>query len=390
MRKQLPKLALVALGMLGAFDATRAADKDVARTEAELKEVRREIDRIREQVTRDALRRDQLAKDLQSAEQTVGGVRAELDRLRAARAAAAAQRAQLTRQQQAQQRTLANERASLAAQIRAASLIGREEPLKLLLNQSDPALVGRMFTYYSYFGRARADQIAAIETQVAALAETGAALALEDERLAALEREQRTELARLKSARDERGKALASLTRESRSRERRLARLQRQQTGLDQLLQQLRRAMQRMDKFPTDSKDAFAKLQGKLAWPTGGRVVARYGETRAGGLKWDGMLLAGEAGAPVRAVYHGRIVYADWLPGLGLLTIIDHGDGYMSLYGHNQRLFKGVGERVTAGDTIATVGDTGGRARAELYFEIRKAGRPVDPRKWFSAPAPGR
>ncbi len=389
MRNHLAKFALVSLGMLGALDVTWAADKDVAKTEAELKEVRREIDRIREQVTRDALRRDQLAKDLQSAEQTVGGVRAELDRLRAARAAGAAKRAELAKLQQTQRQALASERQSLAAQIRAASLIGREEPLKLLLNQSDPALVGRMFTYYSYFGRARAGQIAAIETQVAALAKTDAALALEDEQLAALEREQRTELARLKSARDDRGKALASLTSESRSRERQLARLQRQQSGLDKLLKELRRAMQRMESFPTDSKDAFARLQGKLTWPASGRVVARYGETRAGGLKWDGMLLAGEAGAPVRAVYHGRIVYADWLPGLGLLTIIDHGDGYMSLYGHNQRLFKDVGERVTAGDTIATVGDTGGRSRPELYFEIRKAGRPVDPRKWFSKPAPG-
>jgi murein hydrolase activator len=193
----------------------------------------------------------------------------------------------------------------------------------------------------------------------------------------------------LQAARDERGKVLAALNTESKSRQRELARLKTQQTSLERVLREIRRAMERMEKFPVDSKDAFAKLRGKLAWPAGGRVVARYGQTRAGGIKWDGMLLAGQQGAPVRAVYHGRIVYADWLPGLGLLTIIDHGEGYLSLYGHNERLYKTVGERVRAGDQVASVGDTGGRAQPELYFEIRKGGRPVDPRPWFRSAAPG-
>jgi septal ring factor EnvC (AmiA/AmiB activator) len=119
-----------------------------------------------------------------------------------------------------------------------------------------------------------------------------------------------------------------------------------------------------------------------------GKVMASFGQTRAGGLKWDGVLLAGAQGAPVRAIYHGRVVYADWLSGLGLLTIIDHGDGYLSLYGHNERLFKEVGERVTAGDTIATVGDSGGRPTPGLYFEIRKGGHPIDPRPWFKSASP--
>jgi septal ring factor EnvC (AmiA/AmiB activator) len=182
---------------------------------------------------------------------------------------------------------------------------------------------------------------------------------------------------------------LASLSADAKSRQRELERLKRQQDGLERLVRELRRALERIEKFPTDSRDAFARLRGKLVWPAAGRVVARFGQVRAGGVKWDGMLLAGQQGAPVRAVYHGRVVYADWLPGLGLLTIVDHGDGYLSLYGHNERLYKAVGERVTAGDAIAAVGDTGGRPRPELYFEIRKGGRPVDPRPWFRSAAPG-
>jgi murein hydrolase activator len=143
-----------------------------------------------------------------------------------------------------------------------------------------------------------------------------------------------------------------------------------------------------MEKYPVQGNDAFAHLRGKLGWPVTGHVVARFGETRAGGVKWDGVLVATERGAPVRAVYQGRIIYADWLPGLGLLTIVAHGDGYMSLYGHNERLYKAVGERVAAGDAIASAGDSGGSSRPELYFEIRKGGKPVDPRPWFKAGEP--
>jgi septal ring factor EnvC (AmiA/AmiB activator) len=192
----------------------------------------------------------------------------------------------------------------------------------------------------------------------------------------------------MQSARERRGRVLVSLETESKNRSRELARLKDQQGGLEKLVRELRRALERIDKFPTDSKDAFAKLRGKLAWPVAGKLLASFGQNRAGGVKWDGVLVSGSQGAAVRAVYHGRVVYADWLSGLGLLTIIDHGDGYLSLYGHNERLYKEVGERVTAGDTIATVGDSGGRSTPALYFEIRKAGRPVDPRPWFKNASP--
>jgi murein hydrolase activator len=178
---------------------------------------------------------------------------------------------------------------------------------------------------------------------------------------------------------------LASLEAESHTRAESLERLRSQQAGLEKLLKELREALQ---KFPVDTNDAFARLRGKLAWPVNGKVVARFGETRAGGVKWDGVLVATERGSPVRAVYQGRVIYADWLPGLGLLTIVDHGDGYMSLYGHNERLYKGVGEQVAAGDAIASAGDSGGTTRPELYFEIRKGGRPVDPRPWFKESTP--
>jgi len=365
-----------------------AQEANPAKAEADLKAVRSQIDKVRAEMERDAGKRDKLAREIEESEKTVSGARGELEKLRRERAEHTARRAELAGQKRKEESALAQDRAALAGQIRAAHMIGQEEPLKLLLNQRDPAEAGRVFTYYQYFGRARASQIAAINGHIAELNTLDADLAQEEQRLTSLEEQQRGEVVKLQSARDRRGRALASLETESKNRARELDRLKDQQGGLEKLVRELRRALERIEKFPTDSKDAFAKLRGKLAWPANGKLLAAFGQTRAGGVKWDGVLVSAEQGSPVRAVYHGRVVYADWLSGLGLLTIIDHGDGYLSLYGHNERLYKEVGERVTAGDTIASVGDSGGRSTPALYFEIRKAGRPIDPRPWFKNAAP--
>lgn len=372
-----------------AFEAgTFAQQPSPAKAEAELKAIRSQIEKVRAEMARDAGRRDKLTRELEESEKSVGSARGELERLRRDRAAHGAKRAELAAQRRAEEAALAGDRAALAGQIRAASMIGSREPLKLLLTQRDPGQADRMLVYYQYFGRARAGQIAAIDAHLAELASLDEQLASEEQRLVALEEQRRGELERLQGARERRGRALVSLEAESKNRAKQLERLRDEQGGLEKLVRELRRALERIDRFPTDSKDAFARLRGKLAWPVDGRLVAAFGQTRAGGMKWDGVLVAGSQGAPVRAVYHGRVVYADWLSGLGLLAIIDHGDGYLSLYGHNERLYKDVGERVTAGDTIATVGDSGGRSRPELYFEIRKGGKPIDPRPWFRSPGP--
>ena len=381
-------LAAVLLAVL-AFPAARApaadAPQDTHQTEAQLKALKAEIERVSGQVTRDQVERDRLSKALKSAELSVSEVRASLDKVRKDRADRAAKRAALAEERRGHESDLARERESLASQLRAAYLIGREEPLKLLLNQKDPSRAGRMFAYYSYFGHARAEQINRITATLARIGELDGELGAEDEMLAQLEEQRRAELERLDTARAKRGLVLASLQAESRSRSESLERMKRQQSGLEKLLRELKRAM---EQFPADTATAFGRMRGKLAWPVDGRIVARFGESRAGGVKWDGVLVATERGAPVHAVSPGRVVYADWLPGLGLLTIIDHGEGYLSLYGHNDRLYKAVGEKVAAGEPVAAAGDSGGRARPELYFEIRKAGKPVDPQPWFKSGAP--
>lgn len=386
-----PALMAVLFVVLGCCAAGLVAaqgghpEADARKTEAQLQAVKTEIERITRKVRDDQVERDRLTRELRAAELSVGKAREGLDEVRHDRAQTASRRAALAQDRRTRETDLAQNRGALEAQLRAAWLIGREEPLKLLLNQKDPERAGRMFVYYSYFGRARAQQIQHIENDVEAISQLDGQLQSEDARLAQLEEQQRAQLDDLEAARTRRSEVLASVTAESNTRAQSLERLRSQQSGLEKLLAELRRAIEQL---PVNPNDAFARLRGKLAWPVSGKLVARFGEQRAGGVKWDGVLVATERGAPVRAVYRGRVIYADWLPGLGLLTILDHGDGYMSLYGHNERLYKAVGERVNAGDTLGAAGDSGGSSRPELYFEIRKGGKPVDPRPWFKAVEP--
>ena len=380
-------LAVAPLAAAPVFAAPAAAARpdDARKAEQQLQAVKAEIERVTREVSAEQVERDRLTRKLRGAELAVAHARDALADIRHERAEDAARRAALAAEKRSREAQLEENRAALAGQMRAAYLIGRQEPFKLLLNQKDPALAGRMFAYYSYFGRARAGQIRLIEDDVRRLAELDAELEAADAKLAELEKAQRAQLTDLEQARARRSQVLVSLEVQSRSRAQNLERLRAQQSGLEKLVRELRAAMER---FPVEGNDAFTRLRGKLAWPVSGHLVARYGDARAGGVRWDGVLVATERGAPVKAVCQGRVIYADWLPGLGLLAIVDHGDGYLSLYGHNERLYKAAGEQVAAGDTIAAAGDSGGSPRPELYFEIRKGGKPVDPRPWFKAPDP--
>lgn len=371
--------------MISAVLLSSAVAQDAARAEAELRQLRTEIERIRGQVAKDAAERDRLTRALRTAETAANRARGELDRLRGERRTREQRRADLADQKRQREEELARERAELSAQIRAAYLIGRDEPLKMFLNQEDPSRAERMFSYYGYFGRARAEQLSAIEENLREIVALDASLETERERILRLEQEQKDEVSRLDKARAERGQVLASLTAEARARTASLQRLQREQAALEKLLRELRRVA---PQFPSDSRSPFAGMRGKLTWPTTGRLEARFGQTRAGTVKWDGVVIAASRGTPVKSIYRGRVVYADWLAGLGLLMIIDHGGGFLSLYGHNEQLFRAVGDQVAAGDTIAGVGDSGGRAQPGLYFEIRQAARPLDPAPWFKDKQP--
>jgi septal ring factor EnvC (AmiA/AmiB activator) len=370
-----------------ATEPRAAQPRDAARAEADLNRLRGEIERIRGQIARDAAERDRLARSLRQAEQAAAAARTELDKLRDERAERERRRDGLAGERRGREAELSRTREALAAQARAAHVLGREDPLRMLLDQGDPAQADRLLAYHAFFGRARADQVARIDAAVREIERLDAEVAEEQRRIVKLEERQSSEVGRLDKARSERGEVLAALTAESKARAAALQRMQREQEALERLLRELRRAAA-AQQFPSDGKSPFAALRGKLGWPTTGRVTARFGERRAGALKWDGVMIAADRGTPVRAVHRGRVVYADWLAGLGLLLIIDHGGGFLTLYGHNEQLFRAVGDVVSPGDTVASVGDSGGRPSTGLYFEIRQAAKPIDPAPWFRTRQP--
>jgi murein hydrolase activator len=358
---------------------------DEKETEADLRKVRKEISDLQQAIRSDTSQRDQLAGRLRDAELTVAGQRRKLDELKTQRAQSAKRRAALQAEHEQTEQRLAGERAALAGELRAAYTTGRQEQLKLLLNQQDPAQLGRMFAYYGYFGRARADRIQSIRTQLDRLNELDTALAAEDARLADLQDQAQSELDGLQRARRERGDVLKDIDQQLKTRQATLTKLKREADGLEKLLADLRRVL---SDFPVNSGEPFEKLKGRLSWPVQGKLLADFGQQRASGMKWNGVLLATDRGSQVHVVHSGRVVYADWLSGMGLLTIVEHSGGYLSLYGHNEQLFRAVGDWVSPGDVIASSGDSGGRSQPELYFEIRKGATPLDPHQWIRKPLP--
>ncbi len=379
LRKQ--RLICTGVLLLLVSAAAAPAERD---PEKQLQQVREHIEDLQRSIRRDTDRRDSLSAQLRDAEEKVRGARGRLGGVRKQLAASDARLAELTEQRERMERTLREQRAALATQLRSAYMSGREEQLKMLLSQQDPAAFGRMLIYYSYLGRARAGKIAEIETVVDELEQATRQEAEERERLAALEADSRRELSSVDSARAERGEAVRAINSQIRNNSDTIAKLKREAAGLEKLVADLRKALRDL---PPGAGQAFEKVRGKLAWPTGGRIVARFGQPRGGGLKWNGVLIEAGRGTEVRALYEGRVAYSDWLPGMGLLLIIDHG-GYMSLYAHNEQLYKSVGDRVEGGEVVATVGDSGGRSQPGLYLEIRRGAVPVDPVPWFRRPAP--
>jgi septal ring factor EnvC (AmiA/AmiB activator) len=350
--------------------------------EAELRRVNERIERVRRSVNADVEKRDRLSAELRDSELSIQAARRQLEGLRAQRIASEARLKDLERERERREAELASERGALAGQLRAAYVNGRHEQLRLLLNQQDPAAVGRMLAWYGYFGRARAERIDSISDQLQHLALVRERITAEGERLKDLETRREQELAALRGAQDRRTRAVASIDKQIQSQGGQLKRLESQARGLEKLITELRKALANP---PVAKQAPFEPLKGRLPWPVQqGKVLARFGQPRAGGsLRWQGMLIGTERGARVRAPYAGRVAYADWLPGMGLMIVLDHGGGYLSLYGHNEELFRKVGEPVAAGDVIGSVGDSGGNDQSALYFEVRRGREPVNPENWL-------
>lgn len=373
---------LIVVAALAGFPVPTGAGEDAATKSRELKELRTRIhdlqtrlDAKRKQKTREEHSLRDIDRDINSTRKTLQQTERQLRSVRD-------QLASLKNEQQAETRLLAVQREQLAHEARTAYAMGRQKQVKLLLNQEQPDAVGRMLIYFGYFTRARAEKIDAMNASLQRMKTLQGEIEDKTLALSELRSSQSARVARLAEQKQVRAKAVAALKKQLAKQGGALKQLQ----GDEQRLQELVHSLQELlADIPADASHnkPFKALKGGLSWPTGGQLSERFGAPRGdSGLTWQGVLITAPEGGKIHAIAQGRVAFADWMRGFGLLLIIDHGDGYMSLYGHNQALYKEVGEWVDTGEMVATLGASGGQTRSGLYFELRHKGRPVNPRKW--------
>lgn len=366
--------------VLGIFTGNQTTAEDRAATAAELDAVRERISELEQAIEAARNESATLQKKLRQIEADIRESNTRLEKLRDEIRQKSSDLEALEAQRSKHESRLGDAREALARQMRAAYKTGRRDYLKLLLNQQNPALMGRVLTYYDYYNRARTREIRAVSHELEQLAELARQVKREQLALAGLEDSEQARLAELRGLKNARNKVIQHLDAEIRDKSQELATLREDQARLQQLLEELRRQPQApaAPRLPD-----FGKLRGKLDWPVDGRLLNSFGSSRRGGaLSWQGVRITAENGENVRAISAGQVLFADWFRTLGLLIIIDHGDGYMSLYGHNNELLKTQGAWVEDGEIIAHAGESGGQERPALYFEIRHDGKPVDPTLW--------
>jgi len=355
----------------------------------ELHRVQRQIRLVERQLKQIQLEKQTLIQQLAKIEREYGDLARSLKELQARISDKRRRLQEIEKKSRVFTGKIDQQRQALQGQVRAAYAMGPQEKLKLILNQQDPLVSSRMMVYYDYFNKARLHRLAIIEENLQALKKLEREKRQETQSLERTATKKQAGQEALAAVKKTRGRLLAKLNQHYGEKKQQLRQMQDNARELQKLVDSLRKAAEGFP-FEAGPSKPFGKLRGQLPWPIRGRLVKHFGSKRAGGSHWHGVLIAAREGVEIHAVARGRVVYADWLRGYGLLAIIDHGRGYMTLYAFTQSLFKEMGDWVEAGDVIATVGKSGGRSRAGLYFGIRKKGRPVNPVKWCRKVRKGR
>lgn len=416
-----------------------------AQTQQQLDATRKDIAELQKTLGKIQAEKAGVQKDLKTTETEIGTLEKQVEALQQELKKTEGELERLDSEKKKLQSARVEQQRLIAIQARSAYQNGREEYLKLLLNQQNPEKFARTLTYYDYLSKARLEQLRAFNETLRQLANVEQDISRQQAQLLAQRGNLDSRRQQLEAVRSERRQVLARINSDLKERDQKLQARQQDQADLTQVLKTIEetlarqareaeearqkallaqqeaekrrqqealaraeanksRTTPRTDAPPEDeaparprtplgpvvSSDgasyggAFSAARGKLPWPVNGRLLARFGDSRGGDAraKWDGVMISATPGTQVRAVHGGRVVFADWLRGAGLLVILDHGNGYLSLYGHNQSLLKSAGDIVKAGDAISTVGDSGGQESAGLYFAIRQQGRPADPSQW--------
>ena len=403
---------MLALGLaMGLAAAATAQSQSSRATEQQLREARGELQQIARERRRLEGQRGDAAQRLRRADEELGRSGRELAETEAALQRQNEALATLQEQRQGMRRDLGQRRERLAVLLRSAYMTGAQAPLKLLLAQDRIADAQRALAYYRYAQREQVRQVRELSTALEALAATEAEIQARTVELQALREQQQQKQAALRNARGERAKVAAELEARYKDRQAKEKALGQDVKSLERLLANLRAAaaraeaerraaaaraaQERKDQASDGRPGAPAKVPprvaattpaprvGGLGWPASGDLLARYGGRLPDGRTSAGVLIGAANGSPVSAVADGTVVFSEWMTGYGLILIIDHGNGYMSLYAHNDSLLKGPGDRVRRGDAVSTVGTSGGQGTAALYFELRRDGKPVDPNTWL-------
>lgn len=347
----------------------------------ELTQLRQDISALKNKLKKQQTEKTHLEKEVQQAEQVIADNARQIfstqQQIKTLNASLSELNIKLSKNNQ----KLITQQQLLSGQLQASYAIGRQEYIKLLLNQQNPATISRIMTYYDYFNEARSQQIEEVNSLLQDIINDKQTISLTTQTLQDKQYQLNQEKRALQEKQTERNTLVAKLNQDIISKDKKLTNLLQDKKNLTQLINKLKKALDDIPALPTEKP--FSKQRGKLYWPAKGKIKKLFEHWRSiGKVKWQGNIIKAKEGAPVHSISNGRIAYSDWLRGYGLITIIDHGDGYMSLYGHNQTLLKEVGDWVENNEIIATVGSSGGLKSVGLYFEIRHNGKPSNPSHW--------
>lgn len=327
--------------------------------------------------------RSELLEGLEESEKNIGELSSKVKKIQQQLNTQERELKELRQQQQQLNEAKNRQQIHVRQHINTAYRLGQESGIRLLLNQQNPEQLARNLKYYDYLLAARAKKIHEYSSTLTELNVIEPQIAHKTATMRSHHESLRKRHRQLQTSKQERQQTLAKLEAIIVDKDKELEKLQQDRGQLEKLL---RKVGQLLGDIQLSSRNVeFAQQKGRLPWPTQGKVIHRFGTSRiVGKLRWQGLVIAAREGQAVTAVHHGRVVFADYLRGHGLLLILDHGSGFMSLYAHNQALYREVGEWVDAGQVIATVGSSGGQSRSALYFELRHQGRPANPQKWLA------
>lgn len=408
---------VIAFSLLGSATSGYALSGVTPKSQ-ELSLIQVKINEANQSIEQIKIEREKLIAQLQEIEKQYGATAGSLRGLGLQISGKQQRLKSISREMEQRQAELKLQSSALARQVKAAFVMGKKEQLRLLLNQQDPALASRMMVYYNYLNKNRLDKLAAIKSNIAQLASLEQEKQRETSLLGQAIQSHKTVKVGLNKTKKQRELLLAKLSETFKKKSHQLDQLDENALESQALIDKLQQAALEREKVdnsgrtavnqpnPADGFDAdgnpvnsnaqkenktaafdvdpgksFSELKGRLPLPVTGAIVKRFGSQRAV-TRWDGILISANEGTDIRAVTGGRVAFANWLRGYGLLIILDHGHGYLTLYAFNQSLYKKVGEYVKAGTVIAAVGNSGGREESGLYFGIRSKGKPVDPMIW--------